>query len=99
MVLKSCIEHHTRQDNSLKKKTIEVKNYKGVIRKNNQANTRIRYTNRFRGKELVLDLQGYTKLILYWGRYRIDNRCWGRHPSKRNTHKTEDKPICFNIIK
>ena len=65
MVLKPCIEHHTRQINSPKKKTIELKNYKGVIKKINQANTRIRYIIKFRGKELVLDTQDYIKLILY----------------------------------
>ena len=98
MVQKSCTEHHTRQENLLKKKTVEAQNYKGVIRKDNLVNTGIRYANRFRGKELVLDIQGYTKLVHYWGRYWIENRCWGRHLSKRNTHKTDNKPICLNII-
>ena len=62
MIQKPCTEHHTRQENLLKKKTVEARNYKGVIKKYNLVNTGIRYTNRFWGKEPVLDIQKYTKL-------------------------------------
>ena len=80
-VQKFCTEHHTRQENILEKKTIEVQNHTGVISKNNLVNTGIRYFKQVPGQGTCTRYIKTYRASPLLGKVLDKNRYWGRHLS------------------